>query len=598
MEFCPYITIYDQFCLKTPLKQLPSSENFYNNLGRYLGIPNTISGPARDELNRRSNCEIGLYKNKSPTYKLYPRMAHALLHTNLNIPCNEVRLPFQALQINLGPDAVFLENGKELCSILIYLAEGNVSGNYYKNLYVFYQVKDRYAKANVDGVDVSPYYFNFSLTGEETIEDNLSGFFSHPFPAESVSSADTATVVKLILGVSFLAISKNRKYVQRARVKLHNKTHCFCGSGKRYKDCCKKRNKSPLTYKVGRDIVLAKEAPHRLSIQEEGVGASLNYGYIKSGHMRWQRYKLCFCGSDRPFGECCKKPGMWARKLIFIEPCIVRPDLPFKQQLTPRQVRHPRDGAEDCHRRNPRYGPLSEESPELVTEWDYEKNYPLTPDDVTRGSGKKVWWRCCKDHSWQARIGPRARGKGCPACAGYLRQTLAEANPELAAEWDYEKNYPLTPDDVTPGSGKKVWWRCCKDHSWQARIGPRARAGVGCPACAGRLRKTLAEANPELAAEWDYEKNYPLTPDDVTAGSGKKVWWRCCKDHSWQAHIFNRARGDRARRGRGCSKCYLGKRRISAMLSQASKVLRRFDDTSGLSDTGPRRPRKLRRYRQ
>ena len=32
---------------------------------------------------------------------------------------------------------------------------------------------------------------------------------------------------------------------------------------------------------------------------------------------------------------------------------------------------------------------------------------------------------------------------------------------------------------------------------------------------------------PELAKEWDYENNYPVTPDDVSYGSAVKYWWIC-----------------------------------------------------------------------
>lgn len=347
MKFCSYITIYDLFCRNLPThSQLPSSKDFYSNIGHYLGIPNTISGAAREELNRRSISEVEFYRNKTPKYKLFPNMAHALLHTNLNIPCNEVRLPFKVFQINLGPGMVFLESGEELCSILVYLAEGATDDGYHKNLYIFYQVKNQQAEIRVDEIDVNPYYFNFYLMGKETIEDHLLDF---PVEEEEVSISDMITIVKLVLGVAFLAISKDRKYIQRTRDKTRNKSNCFCGSGKRYKDCCKK-NKLTMTYNVGRDIVLARRELPTLT-QEGAGGISIKYGYIKSGHMRWQHYKVCFCGSDIPYKECCKKPGDWSKKLIFIEPCFVRPDLPFKEQLTPRQVRRPKDSREI--KRNP-----------------------------------------------------------------------------------------------------------------------------------------------------------------------------------------------------------------------------------------------------
>lgn len=50
----------------------------------------------------------------------------------------------------------------------------------------------------------------------------------------------------------------------------------------------------------------------------------------------------------------------------------------------------------------------------LLTQWDYEKNGTLTPDRVTYGSHKKVWWICEKGHSWQAIV--KSRISGCSGC--------------------------------------------------------------------------------------------------------------------------------------------------------------------------------------
>ena len=36
------------------------------------------------------------------------------------------------------------------------------------------------------------------------------------------------------------------------------------------------------------------------------------------------------------------------------------------------------------------------------------------------------------------------------------------------------------------------------------------------------IRETLL---PEIAEKWDYKRNTPLMPYDVTVGSGKKVYW-------------------------------------------------------------------------
>ena len=52
--------------------------------------------------------------------------------------------------------------------------------------------------------------------------------------------------------------------------------------------------------------------------------------------------------------------------------------------------------------------------------------------------------------------------------------------PELAAEWDYEKNLPLKPNQVTCYSHRKVHWKCSTcGHSWQSRINNR----IQCPHC-------------------------------------------------------------------------------------------------------------------
>ena len=41
----------------------------------------------------------------------------------------------------------------------------------------------------------------------------------------------------------------------------------------------------------------------------------------------------------------------------------------------------------------------------------------------------------------------------------------------------------------------------------------------------------LATAYPELAKQWNNDRNGALTPWDVTIGSSKKVWWKCSEEH-------------------------------------------------------------------
>ena len=192
----------------------------------------------------------------------------------------------------------------------------------------------------------------------------------------------------------------------------------------------------------------------------------------------------------------------------------------------------------------------------LMAEWDWEKNTVSDPNQLTSGSHKKVWWKCSKGHEWQATIHDRNNGRGCPYCSGkrVLKgyNDLQTLNPDLADEWNYENNADLTPNDVTPGSNKKVWWKCDKGHEWQAIIKNRNNE-IGCPFCAGQQVlegfNDLQTVNPTLAKEWNYEKNDRLSPVNITANSGQKVWWKCQEKHEWQAVVSDR------NKGKGCPYC-------------------------------------------
>ena len=102
---------------------------------------------------------------------------------------------------------------------------------------------------------------------------------------------------------------------------------------------------------------------------------------------------------------------------------------------------------------------------------------------------------------------------------------LKAVNPGLAAQWHPVKNGDLKPEDVTPGSTKKVWWLCAKGHEWQSIVYDRTD-GNGCPYCSGKnvnKDNCLKTRNPSLALQWHPVKNGDLTPEDVTPGSHKKV---------------------------------------------------------------------------
>ncbi|MFX1511159.1 MAG: zinc-ribbon domain-containing protein [Promethearchaeota archaeon] len=205
---------------------------------------------------------------------------------------------------------------------------------------------------------------------------------------------------------------------------------------------------------------------------------------------------------------------------------------------------------------------LTTHFPEVAKEWHPNKNGNLIPKQFTCGSGKKIWWLCsiC-GYEWKAGIKSRTNGTGCPACAGQVvteKNRLTMKQPHLKKEWHPDKNGNLTPENFSFKSKKKVWWQCSTcEYEWEAMIKDRTN-GTGCPACGGQVvtdNNRLSIKKPQLKKEWHPHKNGDLTPEKVSYGSNKKVWWLCsiC-GHEWKTKIKDRARG------RGCPKrCRINK---------------------------------------
>lgn len=193
---------------------------------------------------------------------------------------------------------------------------------------------------------------------------------------------------------------------------------------------------------------------------------------------------------------------------------------------------------------------LAEVHPELITEWS-EKNLPLTPDDITFGSNKKVWWKGTCGHEWQTSVKARSNGEKCPICSGARViagiNDLATLEPLLAKQWS--KKNKIKPTEVSIGSHKKVIWRCKKGHEWEAVVKSRTINKTGCPHCSHN--KALAGFNdlatllPDIAAEWS-DRNYPLLPTQVTVFANRKAWWKC-KDcgREWNTLISTRSGGSK-----------------------------------------------------
>lgn len=167
---------------------------------------------------------------------------------------------------------------------------------------------------------------------------------------------------------------------------------------------------------------------------------------------------------------------------------------------------------------------------------------------LTAGSNRKVRWQCERGHRWPAAVANRASGRGCPFCSG--RQAipgetdLATMRPDLAAQLvDHALAVRLTL-----GSHRRVEWQCERGHRWITSVAHRV-SGTGCEQCIGKRatpgETDLATTHPELAAQL-VDQSLAST---LTAGSNKRVRWRCRGHHEWTATVASRVAGN------GCKYC-------------------------------------------
>ena len=232
----------------------------------------------------------------------------------------------------------------------------------------------------------------------------------------------------------------------------------------------------------------------------------------------------------------------------------------------------------------------------LLQEWDYELNKDFDIKTILTGSHTKVWWKCSKcGYKWQIAIRNRVNGSHCPCCINKVAvegiNDLTTTHPEIAKEWHPTMNNGLTPQDITAGSNKDIWWICLHcENKWKTTVYHRAIKGSGCPKCRHSKRlnygtkENLLFTHPELAKDWHPTKNGELKPSMFKAGTDHKVWWLCptC-GNEYEAAINKRTTN---KNPTGCPKCGIlknSKKRMKAVNMidiMTNQIIRTFDSIS------------------
>lgn len=198
--------------------------------------------------------------------------------------------------------------------------------------------------------------------------------------------------------------------------------------------------------------------------------------------------------------------------------------------------------------------------PKVAEEFHPTKNGDLTIDNLHGKSNIRVWWlgKECK-HEWQTSVNNRTSLKhNCPYCCNQKLETgvndITIVAPKYAEEWDYDLN-EILPNQAFI-STTRYWWKCtiC-EHSWNNSVSARLSHNNNCPKCAKvELAQTLRnhsinkfgsllDERPDIAIEWDYEKN-DLTPDLVSVESSHSVFWKCKKcNFKWKTSVSCRVLG-------------------------------------------------------
>lgn len=260
------------------------------------------------------------------------------------------------------------------------------------------------------------------------------------------------------------------------------------------------------------------------------------------------------------YPEECKKTS---KKVVYWK-CDNKKHSSFKKAIN---IKHIGEGCLVCKS-------ISCTHPELLDEWDYEKNDKLGifPDKVSYGSKKKVYFICKEHGSYLQTIHKRFLGHKCAICSNQkiiLENSIVKTHPYLLDEWDYETNAKLGyfPENYSYGTLRKVYWKCEKHGSYLQDIASKVYKNCGCSYCSNsktHIIDSIYTTHPHLLTEWDYIENDKLgiSPKEVSFGSDKEVYWKCKKHGSYKLRINHKVNGV------GCSSCSesKGEKEINTLL--------------------------------
>ena len=202
------------------------------------------------------------------------------------------------------------------------------------------------------------------------------------------------------------------------------------------------------------------------------------------------------------------------------------------------------------------FNDLESKYPELLNDWNYEKNLTL-PSEILCSAKEKFWWKCKDGHDYKMNIHDKLSLNGCcPKCLSMKKQynrlfhevspqkpnnfseSLAGVFPELVKQWHPTKNSDLKPTDIMSRSQVSVWWKCEEGHEWKASVWSRTKGNHirKCPICCSvkvvEGVNDIRTTHPHIVKFWHPIKN-EIDISKISAKCTLKMWFICEHGHEF-----------------------------------------------------------------
>lgn len=146
-----------------------------------------------------------------------------------------------------------------------------------------------------------------------------------------------------------------------------------------------------------------------------------------------------------------------------------------------------------------------------------DKPFLLVEGQTYKGANKKLKFKCLKcpeeEKPFERTLVGLTSHKdaGCNYCnSTYIGNcnNLQYQRPDVAIEWDYKQNYPITPDKIAAHTNQKFWWICldCGNKYYSSVSKRTGNEPRGCPFChesnmEKRIRKILKDNNVDFNSQ-------------------------------------------------------------------------------------------------